>query len=172
MIRFFRVSDEQLKRDWEKLHWPMTDENSLEDAVFRMPTRATMDSAGYDIFAPINLLLRAGESMTIPTGWKVALPTGSFLMLVPRSGLGFKYQIGLANTVGIIDADYYDNPDNEGHIMVKLVNRGDKDCRIYAGKNAICQGIILDYIITDDDFPGKDIRAGGFGSTDVIKENL
>lgn len=164
---FFKVSDEQLKKDWEKLEWPMSGENSLEDALFKNPRRATASSAGYDMFAPINLLLKPGESMTIPTGFKFRVPSGYFLMIVPRSGLGFKFQIGLANTVGIIDADYFDNVDNEGHIFVKLVNYGDKECRIEKGK-AFAQAIILKYFITDDDNVEEIMRLGGIGSTDVL----
>ena len=170
MNQFYKVSEEQLRRDWANLKWPMSGENSLEDAVFKMPKRATQYSAGYDIFSPINLLLRAGASMTIPTGMKIKLEPYHFLMLVPRSGLGFKYQIGLANTVGIIDSDYYNNRDNEGHILVKLVNNGEKDCRIYAGK-AICQGIIFPYILTSDDLVTAE-RIGGIGSTGNMEEKV
>lgn len=162
---FEKISIEQLTKDWEKLGWPMTGENSLEYADIIMPRRATAYSAGYDIFAPINIILHPGESITVPTGLKILIPIGYFLMIVPRSGLGFKYQIGLANTVGIIDADYYNNPDNEGHILVKLVNHGDKDCLINAGQ-AFCQGILMQHYILNDDFTEKETRKGGIGSTD------
>lgn len=162
---FERISIEQLRKDWEKLGWPMTGENSLEDAAIIMPRRATSYSAGYDIFAPINIVLHPGESITIPTGLKIHIPIGYFLMIVPRSGLGFKYQIGLANTVGIIDADYYDNPDNEGHILVKLVNRGDKDCFINVGQ-AFCQGILMQHSFFIGESAANETRKGGIGSTD------
>lgn len=164
---FEMISVEQLKKDWEELNWPMTGENSLENAEIVMPRRATYLSAGYDIFAPINIILHPGASITIPTGLKIRLPDGFFLMIVPRSGLGFKYQIGLANTVGIIDADYYNNPTNEGHILVKLVNHGDKYCTIMAGQ-AFCQGIVMKHFILDDDLALKEAetRKGGIGSTD------
>lgn len=164
MDKFYKVSDEQIRKDWMEHHWPISGENSLEDAKFIIPRRATAESAGYDIFSPINLLLRAGASIVIPTGLKVELDPGHFLMIVPRSGLGFKYRIGLANTVGIIDRDYYNNSNNEGHIMVKLVNNGEKDCRILAG-TAICQGIILPFDICSGDKASLE-RTGGLGSTD------
>lgn len=162
---FEKISIKQLKKDWEKLGWPMTGENSLENAEITIPKRATAHSAGYDIFAPINIILHPNESITIPTGLKVHMPIGYFLMIVPRSGLGFKYQVGLANTVGIIDTDYYNNPDNEGHILVKLINHGDKDCPINAGK-AFCQGIVMRYYALDNDHAAKETRKGGIGSTD------
>ena len=86
------------------------------------------------------------------------------LKLYPRSGLGFKYQLSLANTVGIIDADYY-NGENEGHIIIKLVNRSvDKlDINLESGKG-FAQGIFMQYGITEDD-DTNDERIGGFGST-------
>ena len=164
MNQFYKVSRKQFEFDCMKLHWPMTGENSFETAEIKLPARATYASAGYDIFAPISLLLRPGAVMTIPTGLKVELGPYKFLMIVPRSSLGFKYQLGLVNTVGIVDRDYYNNPDNEGHIMVRMINRGDKDCRILAG-TAFCQGIILPFdICSNDEVVTK--RIGGFGSTD------
>ena len=87
---------------------------------------------------------------------------GWVLSLYPRSGMGFKYLVGLANTVGIIDSDYYYS-DNEGHIMVKLVNRGSETLEIKKGK-AFCQGIFTKFGVTIDD-TAKDIRNGGFNST-------
>lgn len=128
-----------------------------------LPKRATAESAGYDFFVPFNFIIGPGEEPIIPTGIKVKLDPGYFLMIVPRSGLGFKYQLCLANTVGIIDGDYFNNQNNEGHIMVKLINRGDRECFIKRGK-AFCQGIILPYGLTIDDNATQE-RVGGIGST-------
>ncbi len=89
--------------------------------------------------------------------------TNWVLMIYPRSGLGFKYQICLANTIGVVDADYYFS-NNEGHIFVKLVNRGDKSVHINLG-DAFAQGIFVEYGITEDDHV-EATRNGGFGSTD------
>ena len=97
--------------------------------------------------------------MRIENGW--------VLGLYPRSGLGFKYRLQLNNTVGIIDSDYY-NSDNEGHIFVKLSNEGDKEIKILRG-NAFCQGIFMQYGITEDD-KVETSRNGGFGSTDKNKK--
>lgn len=128
------------------------------------PKRATIHSAGYDFFVPFKITLPAGKTIKFPTGYRVELDPDKFLMVVPRSGLGFKYRCQLDNTVGIIDADYYFS-DNEGQMWVKLTNdsREGKTIEIKAGE-AYCQGIILQYHTTDDD-NADGIRNGGFGST-------
>ena len=130
----------------------------------KLPVRATHSSAGYDFFAPFDLKLAAGETIKVPTGISVELDADKFLMVVPRSGLGFKYRLQLDNTVGIIDSDYIFS-DNEGHIWIKLTNdsREGKNVEVYAG-DAFAQGIILNYNLTDDDVT-KNKRNGGFGST-------
>ena len=89
--------------------------------------------------------------------------TDYVLMIYPRSGLGFKYQCNLVNGTGIIDCDFI-NSDNEGHIFIKLVNRGDKEFSVTSNA-AIAQGIFLEYGITEDDHV-EATRNGGFGSTD------
>ena len=88
------------------------------------------------------------------------------LKLYPRSGLGFKYYTRIANTIGVIDSDYYFS-DNEGHIFVKLRNEGDKDLNIKQGE-AFCQMIFMPFLLVDgDDFENGNNRNGGFGSTDA-----
>lgn len=130
----------------------------------KMPKRATLHSAGYDFFAPFDFTLKAGQTIKFPTGYRVELDSNKFLMVVPRSGLGFKYRCQLDNTVGIIDSDYFFS-DNEGQMFVKLTNdsREGKEIHIKAGE-AYCQGIILQYHTTEDD-DADGIRNGGFGST-------
>ena len=112
---------------------------------------------------PTGFELEPGQSIKIPTGIKCQFNDNNWVLTIhPRSSLGFKYQIGLANTTGIIDSDYI-NADNEGHIMIKLVNRGDKVFSAECG-DKIAQGIFLPYGITiDDEASGE--RNGGFGST-------
>ena len=157
MVKFQRVSNEEFTK--------ASGIFSGLDYVIKWPQRATSESAGYDIYSPFDLTIQPGDVVTIPTGFKIELPPRTFLMIVPRSGLGFKYQISLSNTVGIIDADYFNNPDNEGHIFVKLVNRGNEVCHIKKGQ-AICQGIVMLYMTTIDDKPMQEERNGGLGSTD------
>lgn len=127
-----------------------------------LPQRATTGSAGYDFFAPDDIDLMPGEETIVQTGIRCAILDRWVLKIYPRSGLGFKYRAGIANTVGIIDSDYY-HSDNEGHIMVKLVNNGSKEIHIAKGEG-FCQGIFSEYGLTIDDCVASK-RNGGFGST-------
>ena len=99
----------------------------------------------------------------VPTGMKCKLDPGTFLQLSVRSSSPLKYWLIMANGVGIIDADYYNNPDNEGHIYFQLINLSPFPIKIQKGE-AIGQGIILPYGVTDNDDAWGE-RTGGFGST-------
>lgn len=140
-------------------------DNAKEDYYneLKIPRRATKGSAGYDFYAPFNITIPANGVVQFPTGIKCRINEGYVLMLYPRSGLGFKYGIQLINTVGVIDSDYYNNPKNEGHIGVKLVNPSDVNVEIKQGQ-AYMQGIIQKFYTTEDD-EAKATRTGGFGST-------
>ena len=127
-----------------------------------LPRRATAGSAGYDFICPAEVSLQPGEAVTIPTGVRCKMQPGWVLMLFPRSGLGFKHQVRLANTVGVIDADYF-HAANEGHIMVRIVNGGDHPVRIARGER-FCQGVFLPHGLAQEDEVLAD-RTGGFGST-------
>ncbi len=131
-----------------------------------LPRRATKGSAGYDFFSPISLpsCLKAGESFTFPTGIRCKMDEGWVLLICPRSGMGFKTGVRLANTIGVIDQDYYFS-DNEGHIMVKLVNESALSSAIEINcGTAFCQGLLLPFGIAENDSANA-IRNGGFGST-------
>lgn len=158
---FYKVSKDQFATDCAKFSY-ITEKDCYDE--IKLPKRATRNSAGYDFYIPFSITLQPGNSCTIPTGIKFKTSDGYFLMVVPRSGLGFKFQLGFANTVGIIDGDYFNNPGNEGHIMVRLVNHGNHSVHIKKG-DAFCQGIILPYFVTDDDNTDE-VRIGGLGSTD------
>lgn len=136
---------------------------TIYDSI-KLPKRATCGSAGYDFFMPIKTTIGVDKSVKIPTGIRCKMENGWVLTEFPRSGHGFKYGIHMANSVGIIDGDYYSS-DNEGHIFIKLVNDSilAKPLTIKAGE-AFCQGIFLPYGITYDDNVTK-IRNGGLGST-------
>ena len=130
-----------------------------------LPKQGTAFSMGMDFFAPYDITLYSGNSEVIPTGirWVVSRADGDIgLIIVPRSGLGFKHGIRLENTVGVIDADYQ-FAKNEGHIMIKLRNSYNIVVELEQGK-AFAQGIVLPYQICDG-AESDENRTGGFGST-------
>ena len=107
---------------------------------------------------------RAKPSL-VSTGMKCQLEPGTYLELTIRSSSPLKYWLLLANGVGVIDADYYNNPDNEGEIFFQLINLSPFPIRIQKGE-AIGQGIIKSYLITEAD-AASGSRLGGFGSTGI-----
>ena len=103
----------------------------------------------------------------VPTGVKAYIPEGKYLQLSVRSSCPLKNWLILANGVGIIDSDYFDNPDNEGHIYFQIINLFPQDIKLHKG-DKIGQGVFLDYHRTVDDHNlerQRDKRSGGFGST-------
>lgn len=129
-----------------------------------MPVRATVGSAGYDFYSPLDFVLTPGQTIKIPTGIRARIEDGWVLMIFPRSGLGFKFRIQLNNTVGIIDSDYYGS-DNEGHIFIKITNDSNEGMTLSIKKgDGFAQGVFLPYGVTSDD-EAADVRNGGFGST-------
>ena len=164
IAQFEKVSFEQFEKDWLKNFPDTQDVKAIYDAI-KLPKRATTGSAGYDFYAPAQITVQKGKSTLIPTGIRCSISDGWVLNIFPRSGLGFKHRIQLDNTVGVIDADYY-NSSNEGHIMVKLSCDAHDDghsVTVEAG-DGFSQGLFLQFGIThDDDADG--IRDGGFGST-------
>lgn len=168
LIEFKKISWMQFLKDYRNLNgWPETQEEKTKLAAelaeiydkIQLPQRQTDGSAGYDFYLP--QAVTVGKTpVTIPTGIAVKLPKGSFLAIVPRSSLGFKHGLRLANTVGIIDSDYF-FADNEGHIMCRML--ADKQCKLNAGDRFV-QGIVLPYL-TGTDTPVNQDRTGGMGST-------
>lgn len=163
---FEKVSFEQFKKDFEENCEKELSEEEIKkiyDSI-KLPTRATVGSAGYDLFTPVPFALKPNEMIKIVTGLRVKIEEGWVLTVFPRSGLGFKYRLQLNNTVGVIDADYYDAA-NEGHIMVKLTNDTKEGKIVTLEENtAFAQGIFLPFGITTDDEVSQK-RTGGFGST-------
>ena len=133
----------------------------LYDAI-QLPVRATSGSAGYDFKSPFAFSVAPGGTVKIPTGIRAKIDEGWWLGCLPRSGLGFKYRVSLANTLGVVDSDYY-NSSNEGHIFLKIVNGGDLEITVGAG-NGFAQAIFIPYGITYSD-TATEKRDGGFGST-------
>jgi len=162
-MKFEKVSFEQFKKDLLKANIGIKEENIRKIYnLIELPMRGTKNSAGYDFRLPYSVSAKMGETTTyLPTGIKCELDGDKMLVLVLRSSLGTKYGFQLKNTIGIIDADYYNNPDNEGHIMIKF--KVDSDFSFVAN-DRIAQGIIIQYYKVDDDNVEKE-RSGGFGST-------
>lgn len=164
IAKFEKVSFEQFKDAWLK-NFPETEDVEAIYNSIKLPKRATTGSAGYDFYAPADVTIEKGKSTLIPTGIRSKIEDGWVLDIFPRSGLGFKHRVQLDNTVGIIDADYY-NSSNEGHIMVKLscdAHDEGHSVTVSAG-DGFAQGIFMPFGITvDDDTDG--VRDGGFGST-------
>ena len=158
IARFDKVSRKQFDEDLKAI---LDMEGTFYDEII-LPKRATAGSAGYDFSCPVDITIRPGEMVKVPSGIRCFIEEGYVLNIYPRSSLGFKYQLTLANTTGIIDADYY-NALNEGHIIVALVNRGNRDIVIRKGDRFV-QGIFLRfYTAEEEEVTG--IRKGGFGSS-------
>ena len=164
IAKFEKVSFSQFEKDFIKNFGDSYDAKAVYDGI-ALPKRATTGSAGYDFFAPVDLKLKKGETLLVPTGIRARIDEGWVLNIYPRSGLGFKFRLQLDNTVGIIDSDYY-GAENEGHIMIKI------SCDSYDESKTVCvetgsgfaQGVFMPFGITTDDVV-TDIRFGGMGST-------
>ena len=162
--KFEKVSYEQFEKDFIDC-FGETSENIREiyDEI-KLPKRATTGSAGYDYYSPVDITLKPGETVKIPTGIRCRMENGWVLMNYPRSGLGFKYRLQLNNTVGVIDSDYYGSS-NEGHIMSKMTNDSNEGKVVEIKKGTgFMQGIFMEFGICEDDDVDA-VRDGGFGST-------
>ena len=147
MARFFEVIKDEFRKN---------------DGEIKLPTRATEHSAGYDFYSPVDCIIQPDESIMIWTDVKAHMYYDNALLLIPRSSMG-KHRIMIANTVGLIDSDYYGNPDNDGNIGFNLLNKGTTPYEIKVG-DRIGQGVFIKYgTVRDDSASGT--RTGGYGST-------
>ena len=139
----------------------------FEQAGINMPVRKTKYSAGYDVEAAEDCIIPAfkpgQKPVLVKTGIKAYMQNDEYLMLCNRSSNPGKKGLILANSVGIVDADYYGNPDNDGHIMFAFFNFKDEDVEIKKG-DCIGQAIFQKYMVADND-NAQGERLGGFGST-------
>jgi dUTP pyrophosphatase len=185
MRKFEKITFVQFEKDFSG-EFPGTSSKEISSLYekIKLPEAATNNSVGYDFFAYFDFKLKPGEEIKVPTGIKVNLDQSLILMTVdregislplavnewlgiyPRSGTGFKY-LRVANTVGVIDSDYYDNESNEGHIWVKIRNEShDKELAFKTG-DGFCQGIISLALCTTYDSRLDKKRQGGMGSTNA-----
>ena len=141
--------------------------NGWEDKGINIPVRKTKYSAGYDVEAAEDVVIppyKPGIKPTlVPTGLKAYCMEDEWIMLVNRSS-GPKKGIILPNSIGVVDHDYYNNIDNDGHFYFQYWNFGKEDLIIKKG-DVIGQVIFQKYLVADDD-KATGIRKGGFGSTD------
>ncbi len=142
MRDFEKISFERFKKD-------IKDDKELYES-YQLPARGSKAAGGYDLFLIEDLTIAPNEAVKIPTGVKMRCEDDEILLIIVRSSTGFKYNIRLVNQVGVIDADYYNNKDNEGHIFVKIQNEGDKTITFKAGE-AVAQGVFIKYLLTKSD---------------------
>lgn len=139
----------------------------FEDKEINLPIRKTKFSAGYDIEAAEDIIVpsfKKGMAPTlVKTGLKAYMQDDEVLLLYNRSSNPKKKGLILANSVGVVDKDYYGNTDNDGHIMFAFYNIKDEDVEIKKGE-CIGQAIFEKYLLTDND-SAEGIRVSGFGST-------
>ncbi len=139
----------------------------FENSNINLPVRSTKNSAGYDVEAAEDCIIPAfkpGQKPTlVKTGIKAYMESDEVLILANRSSNPGKKGLILANSIGVVDSDYYGNPDNDGHIMYAFFNFKAEDVEIKKG-DRIGQAIFQKYLVTDDDIAQGE-RTGGFGST-------
>ena len=139
--------------------------SSYEGLGITLPQRKTAASAGYDLEAAERAVIEPQQMAMVPTGLKAYMQPDEMLTIHIRSSLAVKRGLVLMNSVGIVDADYYNNEDNEGHIYIALWNRGQEPVVIERGER-IAQGIFQKYLTVTEDAAGTgSVRKGGFGST-------
>ena len=135
-----------------------------EQTQFKLPVRATMHSAGYDFYSPIDVNIEPNSSAMIWTNIKAKFDSNIVLLITVTSGMG-KRGVMLCNTIGVIDCDYYGNINNDGNIGIRLYNYGTEPYVIKTG-DKIGQGLFLPFLTTTDEEEITNVRVGGFGSTD------
>lgn len=147
MARFFEVVKDEFRKNKGEI---------------KLPTRGSQHSAGYDFYSPVDVVIPPHDMVMIWTDIKAHMYYDNALLIIPRSSMG-KQPIMIANTIGLIDSDYYGNESTDGNIGFRLLNLGDTPYEIKVG-DRICQGVFVKYgTVKDDDTAG--LRTGGFGST-------
>jgi len=160
---FDKVGLKQFISDWIGVFGNRPDHTITEIYnQIKLPERKTRCSAGHDFHMPYTFEIAPGGMLMIPTGVKCRMDENYVMLIFPRSSLGIKKHMSIANTVPVIDADYI-NADNEGHIFICVENRGQEVLTLKNGE-AFAQAVFVEYATAD----GKEIemeRNGGIGST-------
>ena len=137
--------------------------NHAKDKNIPIPSRGTSKAAGYDFYSPIDIMILPGMTTLVWTDIKAQMPDDEVLKVYSRSSMAIKRNIVLKNSVGIIDADYFENTVNDGNIGIALWNVGQETEFIKQGEK-IAQGIFEKYYTAIEDMPAFE-RQGGIGST-------
>ena len=153
MRTFEKISFEQFKKDVKD------DKKQYEE--YNIPHRETKYAAGYDFESLYDFSIKPGEIKKIPTGIKANMNDDEVLLLVDRSSQGFKYNVRMCNQIGVIDKDYYNNKDNEGHISIKLQNEGDNDYVVKNGEGII-QGMFVKFLTIENENGKFDERKSNY----------
>lgn len=170
--------------------------STYSDGGVTLPARQTKNAAGYDFFAREDFVLKSIwrydfirmfrliknehpltdndfkratkvlKPMLVPTGVKAYMQPDEVLILANRSSNPLKRGLVMPNGIGVIDADYYNNPSNEGEIFIQMVNWSPKDVVIQQGER-IGQGMFMPFLLADGDLGNDTKRTSGFGSTGV-----
>lgn len=151
MLRYFQYVEKEFSK------------NGAEESKISLPVRSTSYSAGYDFFSPIDVDILPDEMLLIWTDVKAKFPYDEVLKIYCRSSLAVIKKLVLANSVGIIDSDYFGNPKNDGNIGIPLLNLSRFPQSIKKG-DKIAQGIFEKFLIVDNDNANEE-RISGFGST-------
>jgi dUTP pyrophosphatase len=133
------------------------------NGVIILPTRGTKDSAGYDFYSTETFTIKPQETKLIWSDVKAYMQIGEVLEIYVRSSIGINKHLMLSNLTGIIDADYYSNPKNDGNIGICLFNYGDEIVTIEKDER-IAQGIFKQFLVSDNGNTDEE-RTGGTGST-------
>lgn len=156
LVTILTDDDNRRKRGFEPVI-----ESKRKNKYYHLPTRGTKNSAGYDFYSPNEYIVKPNEIVKIWTDIKAYMQSDEFLMLNVRSSMGGKFM--LANTIGVVDSDYYSNPENDGNICFMLKNISDQTQLIKQGER-IGQSVFIKYLKIDNDDTISE-RKGGIGST-------
>lgn len=152
-----------MSRKFEYVNRILSNGYQTLNPTFKLPERSTSKAAGYDFYNPKKVILEPRKIQYVKTGVKAKMQDDEVLLLYNRSSNPKKKNLVLMNGVGVIDADYYSNEDNDGEIAFAFMNISDEDVVIEQGEK-LGQGIFTKYLLSDND-NAREIRTGGFGST-------
>lgn len=159
-MRFEKVDYEFFKKDSINNGFEPTEDIFNKIPI---PERKTAGAAAYDFVTPYDLELYPDERKIVPTGIKAQMGDGEMLLLTVRSSVGIRGGVVMSNTIGVIDSDFYSNPDDDGDIKLPLWNSSSKRVQYKAG-DRIVQGFFINFLKVDGDSASAE-RTGGTGST-------